>query len=85
MGRTFLPDDQVCLGTLYYRYNKDYRDKYYEENKDLVKEKSRNKYQNNSEYRELQLKMKKDRYNNDPEYRARRNKEDKERYYKKKN
>ena len=37
MGRAFLLDDQVCLGTVYYRYNKEYRDTYYEENKEFIK------------------------------------------------
>ena len=50
MSRSFLPDDQVCLGTLYYRYNKEYIDKYYKQNKELIKEKSRNEYKNDTEY-----------------------------------
>ena len=62
MGRFILPDDEVCLATLYYRKNKAYRDEYYQKNKEIMRQKSRDRYNNDPEYREKQLIQKKKSY-----------------------
>lgn len=62
MGRTRLPDDQVCLATLYYRKTYDKRRLKYQENREAIKEYYRNKYRTDTQYRENCLARKRQIY-----------------------
>ena len=55
MGRTQLPDEQVCLATLHYRQTYDQRRVKYQQNKESIQEYYREKYRNDIDYREKSL------------------------------
>ena len=62
MGRNQLPDDQVCLATMYYRQTYAARRVKYQENKESIQAYYREKYRNDKEYREKSLARKKQLY-----------------------
>ena len=69
MGRTRLPDDQVCLATLHYRQTYDQRRVKYQENKESIQQYYREKYRNDKEYREKCLARKRQQYHqNKPKF-----------------